>query len=216
MSIGWRVLDAEANHRVCATHPPHSSPFFPFCSRKGDADYDRLFGKRTTALGVAAKNGHTAVVALLLEAGLTAHLDSALYQACGNDNVAVIGLLLDAGAAINARLPSGQVPVGYAAHSGHADVVAALADGGADLEACTLKRKLTPLFLAAKHGHMAVVDVLLAHGANPNAPNGVLATPLYVACKFGHEEVVARLVHSNADVRLGGCGSSVVGFPFGV
>jgi hypothetical protein len=56
----------------------------------------------------------------------------------------------------------------------------------------------TPLHHAARHGDLAVIEVLLAHGADPNAKTPVGATPLHVARAFGEEKAAKRLVDAGA------------------
>src|SRR3989338_4258471 len=53
----------------------------------------------------------------------------------------------------------------------------------------SLQTGATPLFISSRNGHKEVVEVLLAGGANINAPNNGI-TPLYIACQQGHKEVV--------------------------
>ena len=61
----------------------------------------------------------------------------------------------------------------------------------------------TPLHVAAQHGHAAVVEALLRHGADVMARDeGDHATPLHWAAEGGHLEVVRMLVEAGADVNL--------------
>ncbi|KAI3335965.1 ankyrin repeat-containing domain protein [Ustulina deusta] len=68
-------------------------------------------------------------------------------------------------------------------------VTVLLAHGGVDVEARDYD-SCTPLALAARNGHVAVVARLLAHGANPNLQDLWQAAPLWHAAKHGHTAVV--------------------------
>jgi ankyrin repeat protein len=61
-----------------------------------------------------------------------------------------------------------------------------------------------PLSRAARFGHLAMVDLLVARGAPVNARNLAGATALYFAAEGGHLPVVQRLVELGADVNLTG------------
>lgn len=60
----------------------------------------------------------------------------------------------------------------------------------------------TPLHLAAHFGQLAIVDLLLSHGADVDArsANGLGNTPLHAALAGGHRATAERLVERRADV----------------
>jgi ankyrin repeat protein len=58
----------------------------------------------------------------------------------------------------------------------------------------------TPLHWASGSGKLAVIQVLLEMGANPNARDESQWTPLICAASAGHTEVVKLLLLKNADV----------------
>ncbi|CAF3138304.1 unnamed protein product [Rotaria sp. Silwood2] len=58
----------------------------------------------------------------------------------------------------------------------------------------------TPLFGAAKKGHVEICEYLIDNGADVNAITMTGATPLYTATEEGHLEVVVLLIRHGADV----------------
>ena len=62
-----------------------------------------------------------------------------------------------------------------------------------------------PLHWASQHGHVGVVQGVLARGADVDRPeNGVDKgnTALWLACKYGQEDVVEQLLDADADVEV--------------
>ena len=60
--------------------------------------------------------------------------------------------------------------------------------------------KSTPLYAAASKGHVAIVKILLAHGADANATDWSGDTPLRRAVKNGYLDIVKSLVEYGANV----------------
>ncbi|XP_077838164.1 ankyrin repeat domain-containing protein 27 isoform X17 [Macaca mulatta] len=56
----------------------------------------------------------------------------------------------------------------------------------------------SPLHVAALHGRVDLIPLLLKHGANAGARNADQAVPLHLACQQGHFQVVKCLLDSNA------------------
>ena len=77
--------------------------------------------------------------------------------------------------------------------------VAALLDGGADPAGADSSGE-TVVHYAAKANDPVYLTVVLAHGADPNTPNGVTrATPLVPALMANREESFRRLLAAGAD-----------------
>jgi ankyrin repeat protein len=173
---------------------------------KAGAEPDALadmYGAECTTMSMLVSSSHPA------EAGLQAHL---------------VELLLDFGAAIEGRGTRkwGGPPV-TALVFGMSDAAKALVRRGAriDLPAAAglglvddaarlhpsadAEARHWALSLAAQHGHVEIVRLLLDAGEDPNrrSPVHAHATPLHQAVQGGHEQVVRLLVERGArlDIR---------------
>ena len=141
------------------------------------ADVDDRQGDGSTALHWASYRDNREIAALLIRAG--ADVDAAndlgvtaLWAACENGSSAMVETLLEAGADPNTALPFGETPLMTAARAGNADVVGRLLAAGAEVDAATdagAYGAQTALMWAVAQKHPAVVEVLLAHGADVHA-----------------------------------------------
>lgn len=90
-------------------------------------------------------------------------------------------------------------PLHFAAESGSVELVQLLLDHGA----ITTQTNESPLNMAAKNGHEAVVRLLIARKADLNARDSIAqATPLIMAASRGWTNVVRTLLESNADINV--------------
>ncbi len=149
---------------------------------------------------------------------------TALMLAAYAGNLAMVRTLLAAGAQVNARDQRGWGALMKAAYNaerdrGFADVVQALIEAGADVEA-PIGYGVRPLMLAAGYGETAVVETLLQAGADVLARNEGGLTALMMV-KEKHYVDVINLLHEaerEAGVDEGSCstknapGSNVVTF----
>ena len=147
----------------------------------------------------AARYGHSCVVEVLLECvqpneslfeGKTALYFAAEY---GHDDV--VRLLLHRGAAC--RPCDGFAPLDAAIQIGHTAVVEALLDALDVFEGPTDISRL--LRLAAQNGHLDVVLLLLARGANIHAVRDDGVTALLIAVAYRQDDVVKLLLERGAD-----------------
>ncbi|KXZ51175.1 hypothetical protein GPECTOR_13g662 [Gonium pectorale] len=168
-----------------------------------------------TPLHRAASRGYEEVVWALVEAGANMEATdkegwTPLLIAAGNGHLEAVRALLQAGANKEAAVQAGRVmvfptfvsaghpmmfgktPLHIAAINGRVEVVGALLEAGANMEAAD-KNGATPLYEASVKGDVDVVRRLLKAGANMEAANKERLTPLRVATKLGHVEVVREL-----------------------
>jgi ankyrin repeat protein len=128
-----------------------------------------------TALIVAAREGNKTLVEFLLAHGADVNLAASgdgnpLIMAAREGHLEIVRLLLDRGARIDEVVEGDENPLIQASASGELEVVKLLIARGANVNARALSHQpngewRTPLGMARKEGHKAVVDVLLAAGA---------------------------------------------------
>jgi ankyrin repeat protein len=137
--------------------------------------------------------------------------EAPLHVATANSSMNMLRLLLDRGADPEVRDKSGLTPLHQACRAGALEVAALLLRKGADPEStncgtedtlvATLSSNQTPLHLAAYHGHISTVKVLLDAGSNLEASTAYYcASPFHCAAKIGREEAVHRLMDLGADL----------------
>jgi ankyrin repeat protein/23S rRNA U2552 (ribose-2'-O)-methylase RlmE/FtsJ len=172
-------------------------------------DYGAAQGSRErTALYGAAKNGHEAVVKLLLEAKADVNVKDndgwmALHEVAESGHEAAIKLLLEAKADINVKDIYGNrwTALHWAAKKGHEAVVKLLLEAKADVNVKD-NNGGTALHWAASNEHKAVVKLLLEAKADSNLNDSNGWTVLHVAAMNGHETVVKLLLEAKADVNV--------------
>lgn len=154
--------------------------------------------KGYTAVSHAAFAGHVAAVKFLLEHGAT--VDGAvLTSAASNSDPEVTRLVLARGTQLSkAELTSAAT---NAAGSGYLENLRLLLEAGASPNPDPRKVEgITPLYLAAGHGHVPCVALLLKWRANPNTRTPYGDTPLIKAAYNGSYDVVKLLVESGASL----------------
>ena len=190
---GWsRVVDLLCKH-------PNVEPSF------------RGHDSGATPAYAAAKNGHTAVLAVLTRYGadLTAgpqspHVNmTPVFAACENGHANAVVYMMEHGVDVaDLRGYGGMSPLHAAVWHGHVHVVRALyakcgysgAGGAAD-------NGMYALHIAAEAGdsHLDLIGILVRRGTSINLQTAVRGeTALYLAARNGHQKVVAWLLEEGA------------------
>ena len=164
-----RAVDSEGNTPL--HHAARSSdPGVAALLRDAAAELDVANGDGFTPLGVACAVGNWRLARFLLERGAKAEVDGtvpALLGAAGGDedDAAGVQLLLKHKAKADTRDGERRGALHVAAAGGHAGIVAALLDAGADVRARDV-HGMTPLLSAARGGRLSAFDVLVDAGAD--------------------------------------------------
>ena len=158
----------------------------------------------TTALIVAATNGHAGLVEKLLskDANIDDHNMyglTALMMASGSGHTAVVTQLLEKGADIEVKEVGGCTALIIAAQKNHASVITQLLEKGADIEVRE-GGGCTALIIAAQKNHASVITQLLEKGAKIDAQDHVGGTALMYASRKNHTSVITHLLAKSANI----------------
>lgn len=179
---------------------------------------DAPLSDSSTPLHVACRHGYVDVACALLGSGarVTALAEDArgcdatpLHVAIDNNHLFVARAVVEAGADVDAaRVCGGRTGVTalhLAAVRRNADAVKLLLDSGAspgaqDGDGCTA------LHIAARGGQLAIVQLLVKHGAPLDSgmasKQSVNQTPLHLAVRFRHHEVARQLIRAGCCVNV--------------
>lgn len=144
----------------------------------------------------AAKGGNPGIVKLLLDAG--AHPDSSkgtdtpLWWAMVNGHEAAAILLVEAHARVDGPKRRGMMPFYFAVMQDYTDLVTKMVAHQVDVHAPGPQG--SPLHEAAQNGNLALVQLLIADGADLNRINDLGETPVFLAVQASRWEVVEWMV----------------------
>lgn len=127
-------------------------------------------------------------------------LTGELFTAIMDRNLAGVQKALANGADPSAYTEHGLSMLHHTVGQGRADIAQLLICAGADVNARHKTMGHTPLRDAAAFGMLPLMNVLLAAGADPNAPDQYGFTPLHMAAELRQKEAVRRLILAGANV----------------
>lgn len=162
----------------------------------------------STALHLAASEGHTDMVRKLLALGAgEIHLGGGrkkyaktpLHEAAMNGHADVCRLLVDFGLLVDCHTTRGRTPLMYAVKGNHIDVVRYfVAECSANVNEQN-EMGVTPVYIASQDGLAAIVELLVQHGADVNLSNRTRHSPLHEAVAGGYRDVAEFLLTHGAD-----------------
>jgi ankyrin repeat protein len=148
---------------------------------------------------LAASNGHTDTVKLLIDRGADVEAQdafgtTALIVAATSGHSDTTRLLLSFGADPTFKDSSGGSALGNATFFGHTDTIRIMLEGREISKADGEEL----LLLAAGLGHTAIANLLLGHGVDANATGIKQRTALMAAAAFDRDEVAELLLKHGA------------------
>ncbi|CAE6456550.1 unnamed protein product [Rhizoctonia solani] len=124
-------------------------------------------GQDLSPLSLACKHGHKNVVLLLLAHGATSQPNS-----------------------------NGELPLHLAAQEGHGEICRLLLRDPSQDDIPDKYNEWTPLFHAARYGHLECVQLLLEARHNPAALDDIGRQPVHYAAWFGHSDCMHALIQA--------------------
>ena len=138
-------------------------------------------------------------LAALGQVSVATAADAPLADAAMRGDQAAVRSLLDQQVDVNRAQGDGTTALHWAAYHDDLEMARLLTAAGADVSAQTRLGSLTPLFMAAKNGGAAMVELLLQTGADPQSTNANGTTPLMLAGASGDIETVEILLGRGTD-----------------
>ncbi|XP_063168598.1 B-cell lymphoma 3 protein [Candoia aspera] len=176
----------------------------------GRRELDTFNNLRQTPLHLAVITAQPSLVKLLLSHRaspmvLDRNGQTALHLACEHGSHRCLQELLDGSPTpldLEARNFEGFTPLHLAVGASSRDIVLALLDHGADVDAVDIKSGRSPLLHAVENNNLDRVELLLQHGANINAQSYGGNTALHAASGRGLLDMLRLLVRNGADGSL--------------
>jgi ankyrin repeat protein len=168
-------------------------------------DLDPSLANARTATGesaalMAAYYRRGDIAELLIERGA----QLSMFEAAALGQARVVRNWIDADPGLlNACSADGFTALALAAYFGHVEVVLYLLTRKAEVNAVANNAmRVMPLHSAVAGGHLQIARVLVAEGADVNAPQHMGWRPLHAAARRGDADIVSMLLEHGADPML--------------
>ena len=173
---------------------------------------ERIPSTGETALFIAVFDGHTEIIARLLEAGADPNLgdnsgEAPLHLAVGDQRADLVDLLLRSGAVVDRPGPFGMLPLHRAAVAADVEIVERLLEAGATIDPRVEGELLTPLHVAAIPAigeklpdAMQVATILLDARAEIDAEDSLGRQPIHWAAEYAEMPYFDLLLERGAAI----------------
>ena len=170
------------------------------------ATVDQADSDGATALSMATESGHKSIVRLLLEYGAGPNRAdhggwTPLCFASQEGHEGIARLLLQHGAEVDQVTAEGATSLFLASQYGHKSIARLLLERGASVDAQASNTEVAPMRIACEDGHLEIVQLLSAYGANRTWDDDLTAenwggglTAESAAICFGHDHIAAWLI----------------------
>jgi uncharacterized protein len=126
--------------------------------------------------------------------------ETTVIDAAMSGDTATLRTLIKQGADVNSAQGDGTTALHWAALKGNVELAKLLLYAGANPRSTTRLGAYTPLLMASKNGDAAMIETLLANGADANDKTTTGVTPLMFAAASGHVDAVKALLDKGAEV----------------
>ncbi|TGZ57880.1 Ankyrin repeat domain-containing protein 17 [Temnothorax longispinosus] len=154
----------------------------------------------TSSVSCALDEAAAALTRMRSDNPRTPNEKRSLVEACTDGDVGTVRKLLTEGRSVHETTEEGESLLSLACSAGYYELAQVLLAMNANVEDRGIKGDCTPLMEAASAGHVDIVSLLIAHGADVNAQSTSGNTPLMYGCAGGHEGVVCALLNAGANV----------------